>query len=84
MKYLPVTVHNRQQINTFISQRWFSTQMIIYGETVDMTRVDGVVAMESDEIIGLITYRIRDAICEITSLDALWEGQGIGTALLET
>ena len=83
MRYLSITNHNRQQINAFISQRWFSTQMIILGEIVDMTRVEGIVAMDGDEIMGLITYRIFDKVCEITSLDSLREGQGIGTALLE-
>jgi len=57
--------------------------MIIGGEIVDMTRVEGIAAMDGDEIAGLITFRISDGICEITSLDSLCEGQGIGTALLE-
>lgn len=48
-----------------------------------MTAVEGIAAMDGDEIVGLITYRIYDKVCEITSLDSLREGQGIGTALLE-
>jgi ribosomal protein S18 acetylase RimI-like enzyme len=83
MNYVPVSPHNRQRINAFIKQHWFTTEMIIRGEIVGMTRVEGIAAMDSDEIAGLITFRIRDGICEITSLDSLREGQGIGTALLE-
>lgn len=83
METMPISPHNRQRINAFISQHWFTTEMIIRGEIVDMTVVEGIAALDSDEIIGLITYRIRDGICEITSLDSLREGQGIGTALLE-
>lgn len=83
MNCVPITIQNRQRINAFISQRWFTTEMIIGGEIVDMTRVEGIAAMDGDEIAGLITFRISDGICEITSLDSLCEGQGIGTALLE-
>jgi ribosomal protein S18 acetylase RimI-like enzyme len=83
MNYVPVSPHNRQRINAFIKQHWFTTEMIIRGEIVDMTRVEGIAAMDGDEIAGLITFRISDGICEITSLDSLCEGQGIGTALLE-
>jgi len=83
MNYVPVSPHNRQQINAFIKQHWFTTDMIIRGEIVDMTRVAGIAAMEGDEISGLVTYRISDGICEITSLDSLREGLGIGTTLVE-
>ena len=57
--------------------------MIIRVESVEMTAVEGIAAMENDEIAGLITFRISDGICEIMSLDSLQEGQGIGTTLLE-
>ena len=83
MDYLAVTNQNRQAINAYIKNHWFSTEMIIRGEIVDMTTVEGVVGMDGDEIVGLITYRIYAKVCEITSLDSLREGQGVGTALLE-
>jgi hypothetical protein len=34
------------------------------------------------EIIGLITYIIKDNECEIISLDSIEEGKGIGTSLV--
>ena len=83
MEYLDITKQNRQMINAFISQHWFTTEMVILGEIVDMTAVEGVAAMDGEEIAGLITYRVSGEVCEITSLDSLREGDGIGTALLE-
>ncbi len=56
--------------------------MIIRGTKIDMTKVDGIVALENESIIGLLTYTIRDGICEIASLDSLTEGKGIGTTLI--
>ena len=83
MEYLAITDLNRQKINGFIRDHWFTTEMVILGEIVDMTVVEGIAAMDGDEIVGLITYRVSGDTCEITSLDSLGEGQGIGTALLK-
>ena len=83
MIYLPISPDHQEQVNTFIRDHWFTTEMIICGEIVDMTKVEGVAAMDGDEIVGLITYRVIGDICEITSLDSMREGQGIGTTLLE-
>lgn len=73
---------NRRQTNVFLSSRWFSTDMVVRGEMIDMTLLDGFAAYENGEIIGLVTYRINGDSCEIISLDSVREGQGIGTALI--
>ena len=57
--------------------------MVIRGKTVDMTKVDGIAAINLDEIAGLLTYIIRDGTCEITSLNSLYKGRGIATELIE-
>jgi len=38
---------------------------------------------DGEEIVGLVTYRVKDGVFEITSLDSLREDLGIGTAMLE-
>ena len=73
---------NRERIDAFIVRQWFSMQMVIRGESIDLSMADGYHAMEGDEIIGLITYRITDNEMEILSLNSLCENKGIGTALL--
>lgn len=78
----PISIDDRQRTNDFIKSRWFSTEMVVGSEIVDMTKLEGFIAYEKDEIIGLVTYRIKDSECEIMSLDSLKENQGIGTALL--
>ena len=74
---------NRERIDAFIVQQWFSMQMVVHEESIDLSTAAGYYAMEDDEIIGLITYRIADNEMEILSLDSLHEGKGIGTALLK-
>ena len=75
---------SRERINAFIVRQWFTMQMVVHGETIDMGDADGYYACEGDEIIGLITYRIAGKEIEILSLDSLQEGRGIGTGLLDT
>ena len=74
---------NRKSVNDFIMEHWYTTKMILRGEEIDMTAVEGIVISENGEIIGLLTYIVYDDTLEITSLDSLRENQGIGTMLLE-
>lgn len=83
MEFKPITKDNRALVNDFIECHWFSTTMVIRGELVDVSLMDGFTAVEQDAIIGLVTYRIKGDECEITSLDSLKENQGIGTALID-
>jgi ribosomal protein S18 acetylase RimI-like enzyme len=43
----------------------------------------GFAAFEDERCVGLVTYELGGDACEIVTIDALEEGQGIGTALLE-
>jgi GNAT superfamily N-acetyltransferase len=77
-----ISPDNRKQINDFISSHWFSSVMVVRGELVDMTILQGFVTYEGEEIIGLVTYRINGTECEIMSLNSLVEKQGVGTVLV--
>ena len=79
-----VTEENRNMINDFIINHWYSTTMIIRGKEIDMTSVDGFYSSDEEEIVGLITYLFdkKSNVIEITSLDSMRENQGIGTMLL--
>lgn len=78
----PVTAENRAAVNDFILSRWYALTMMIRGRAVDMTGVDGFLLADGGRILGLVTYYMEDAACEIASLDAVIENAGIGTALL--
>ena len=82
MDYVPITERNRPRVNALIRERWLSLAMVVRGEVVDMTKAGGFLALEAGEIAGLVTYFISGSVMEITSLDSLAQGKGIGTALL--
>lgn len=73
---------NRADIDAFLICQWFCLQMVIHGESIDLSKADGWYALEDNEIVGLITYQLIDKAMEILSLDSLREKQGIGAALL--
>ena len=57
--------------------------MVSRNKLHDITTNPGYTAMRNNTLSGLITYNIEDQECEITSLNSLEEGIGIGTSLVE-
>ena len=84
MECIRINGLNRDLINAFIKQHWYTTTMIIRGKEIDMTKTEGFYFKEGEDIIALITYIVYDNVLEITSLDSLREKQGIGSKLIET
>ncbi len=83
MTFERITSLNRPLVNQFLERHWFTTTMIVRGEEIDMTKVDGFYLAEDGAILALLTYTVYDGVLEIISLDSLRENQGIGTALVE-
>lgn len=83
MIFKQITKMNRNLVNRFITEQWYTTTMIVRGKEIDMTAVDGIFVIENEKIIGLITYIIYDNTLEILSLDSLCENRGLGTAMLQ-
>lgn len=73
----------RERVNTFITAHWFTTEMAVHGEIIDLSAADGFYTENDGEITGLITFRTADSEAEILSLDSIYERQGVGTALVD-
>lgn len=84
MRIERIDTENRREANCFLEERWFTTDMAILGELVDMTKLPGFAAFDNGEMRGLITYRVSGDTMEIISLDSADEGHGLGTKLLDT
>lgn len=78
-----LTPKDLPHLNQFWIEHWGGTELIIRGEVFRAEQLNGLAAEQNDEWIGLATFYIHDAACEIMSLDSLQEGQGIGTKLIE-
>lgn len=74
----------KERIIEFLRLHWGSQKVVISSGVFDCSTLDGfAIINEEDEIIGLVTYIIKDKECEIISLDSIKEGKGIGTALIQ-
>jgi GNAT superfamily N-acetyltransferase len=72
----------RAWIERFLNQSWGSTTVVSRGVAHDAARLPALLAARGDEIVGLATFRFAEGECELVTLDALSENQGIGSALL--
>jgi ribosomal protein S18 acetylase RimI-like enzyme len=79
----PLREDDRAWVRETIRDRWGSDVVAGHGVAYEPARLDGFVALEAGRRVGLLTYVIEDDACEIVSIDALDEGRGVGTALVE-
>lgn len=82
LNYIVISDKNRTMVNNFIRKQWYTTKMVVRGKEFDLSKVEGIIAIENNEIKGLVTYILYDEICEIISLDSLEQSKGVGTTLL--
>jgi DNA-3-methyladenine glycosylase I len=81
MEIRPLDDQDRAWVAEIISNEWGLPIVSISGPH-SPAELEGFVAMEADERLGLITYRATDEDLELVTLNSLREGRGIGTALL--
>jgi GNAT superfamily N-acetyltransferase len=76
-----LTKDDLPRLREFWTRNWGADFMVVHGESIRFDQVEGFVFGDWD---GLLTFQIRGEECEIVSLDSLKQGQGIGTALIES
>jgi len=79
-----LTSNDLPRLRQFWIDHWGDEIMITRGKIYHPEQLEGFVIEAGDEWIGLVTFIIENDECEVTSLDSLREGQGIGSMLLET
>jgi GNAT superfamily N-acetyltransferase len=71
------------QISGFWREHWGDDFVVAHGVIYRPEYLDGFIAMDGSRWVGLVTYELREADCEIVSLDSLRAGRGIGSHLIE-
>jgi DNA-3-methyladenine glycosylase I len=69
-------------ISGLLRRSWASTRVVSRGRLYQADRLPGLVAVDRDDRIGLLTYSIKGEECEIVTLDSVREGRGVGSALV--
>jgi DNA-3-methyladenine glycosylase I len=77
-----LTREDLPQVRKFWVQRWGDEFIVAHGVIYQPDLLDGFLAMDGKDMVGLITLSHSESGCEIVSLDSLREDIGIGTALI--
>lgn len=79
----PVDPDYRNQVDGLLREAWAGPIIVTKERAWDTSTLPGFAAVEESGVLcGAATYRIGDSECEITSLNSLTSGQGIGSALI--
>ena len=74
---------DRDWVERLVVERWGDSVVVGRGGVWKPAELPGFAAFDGDRCVGLVTYELDGEACEIVTIDALEEGRGIGTALLE-
>jgi ribosomal protein S18 acetylase RimI-like enzyme len=78
-----LTQEDLPRLRQFWIEHWGGEEMIARGNVYRPEQLEGFVVEEAEEWIGLLTFIVKDGECEVTSLDSLREGKGIGSKLID-
>lgn len=78
-----LTPDDRAWVDAWMREHWGGEVLAVRGELYRPADHPGLVAEEEGTAVGLLTYIVQGAACEILSLDSLREGRGIGAALID-
>jgi len=78
----PIDSNEADWVARFITERWGAEFIAAHGQVYHCRNLPGFVAVQRDKKVGLATYTIAGADCEIVSLDSLRPRVGIGTGLM--
>ena len=82
MEIRALTDGDREWVGKVIVERWGASIVTGRGRSWEPAELPGFGAFDGERCVGLVTYELDGEACEIVTIDALVEGEGIGTALL--
>lgn len=84
LRLRPLEAADRDWMRAFAIERWGAPVAVSGGRVHRLDRLPGLVALDREGgIAGVATWLIEGDSCELVSIDALVEGRGVGTALIE-
>ena len=79
----PIKNEDRRWFCELINKEWGSEKIVSRGNIHYAKALEGFIAFEKKDRIGVVTYKIMNMECEIVSLNSLKENRGVGTFLLD-
>ncbi|MBZ0184769.1 MAG: GNAT family N-acetyltransferase [Candidatus Obscuribacterales bacterium] len=79
----PIEESDRGWLQSRVQEIWNGRFVVSRGVAYEPANLTGFLAIKDGEPVGVATYYIKDGECELITLDALSQWQGVGTALIE-
>lgn len=78
-----ITPEDRPVVTPLLVREWGATEVVALslGGVVDASALPGWLAEADGEVVGLLTYLVRDGTAELVTINA-FTGGGVGAALL--
>src|SRR5439155_14812250 len=83
MELRGLTDEERDWVEQVMVERWKAPTVVSRGRVHRPRELAGLVVLDGERRVGLLTYRVEGDSCEVVTLDALVEGAGVGTMLLD-
>lgn len=75
---------DREWLRQYLLKRWGSEITYTRGVEHNVAATPGLLAVCNGDVVGVLTYTEHEDDCEILCLNALREGKGVGSLLVET
>jgi ribosomal protein S18 acetylase RimI-like enzyme len=79
----PFTKEYKSWATALLTEHWGSARTVSRGQVYQADELPGLVAVEKDKPVGLVTYKTSGKEWEITTMNSRLEGKGAGSALVE-
>ena len=79
----PIAAADRPWLREFVRAHWGAEELVDRQRVLRPAEHPGFVAENAGAVVGVVTHAIRAGACEVTMLNSLHAGHGIGGALLE-
>ena len=83
MELRGLTDEERDWVEQVMVERWKAPTVVSRGRVHRPRELAGLVVLDGERRVGLLTYRVEGDSCEVVTLDALVERAGVGTMLLD-
>ena len=83
MTFRKINDNDKKWIDKFIKTHWGSKQIVVHKKVYIPSKLQGFIAENLSQKIGLVTFQIKNNNCEIVTLNSIKENEGVGTRLVE-
>ncbi|HEY9712593.1 MAG TPA: GNAT family N-acetyltransferase [Chroococcales cyanobacterium] len=80
---VPIGDEHRDYLKQRVQEIWNGRFVVTRGVQHEPANLPGFIALRDGKPVGVATYYLQDDECELVTLDALVQWQGIGSALIE-